>query len=169
MVDAVAKELASIGRKILVVDAYPSLRRKETSYATPGFVGLLNGEGLHVLKRSGYDYLEFGNIGPGGLSITGWDGILRVATSDYDMVLLCSGTILLSPEAEHMATASDLVVLVVEAEKQTRAEVRRAGDILAAIQPASVGSVLINVKVLTGHGYYAELARTQKALPPGPA
>ncbi|MHC4823537.1 MAG: GumC domain-containing protein [Planctomycetota bacterium] len=169
MMDDMAKALASFGRKVLVVDAAAPLRQRAGStYATPGFLGLMAGKGLQVLSRDGWDFLEYGNpMLEHGHSLSGWNGILRAAAQDYDMVLIKAGPLLASPDAEHMASSADLVVLVVEAETQTRGEVHRAGDVLAAIQPDSVGSILINAKVFRGHGYYSELLREKKALPPG--
>ncbi len=168
MLEDIAQALAGFGRRVLVVDAMaPARPRPASSYATPGFLGLLAGKGLQVLSRNGWDYLEYGNpLLEKGHSLSGWNGILRAAAQDYDMVLIKAGPILVSPDAEHMASSADLVVLVVEAETQTRGEVHRAGDVLAAIQPSAVGTILNNAKVFRGHGYYRELVRERKALPP---
>lgn len=170
-IEDIAEALASLGRKILVVDATePRGLALKKAYATPGFLGLMAGKGLQVLSRDGWDFLEYGNPKiEVGHNLSGWNGILRAATQDYDMVLIKGGPLLASPDAEHMASSADLVVLVVEAEVQVRGEVHRAGDVLAAIQPSSVGSILINAKVFSGHGYYRDLVKERKALPPGPA
>lgn len=169
MIEDIAQALSGFGRKVLVVDASaPRGRRAPDAYSTPGFLGLLAGKGLQVLSRDGWDFLEYGNpLLESGHSLSGWNGILRAAAQDYDMVLIKAGPVLVSPDSEHMASSADLVVLVVEAEKQTRGEVHRAGDVLAAIQPASVGSILNNAKVFSGHGYYRELVKDRKALPAG--
>lgn len=167
IIEEIATALAGFGRKVLVVDATaPRVPRPAAEYQTPGFLGLLGGQGLQVLSRNGWDFLEYGNpLLEQSHSLSGWNGILRAAAQDYDLVLLKTGPLLVSPDAEHMASSADLVVLVVEAETQTRGEVQRAGDVLAAIQPASVGSILINAKVFHGHGYYSELVKERKALP----
>lgn len=168
LLDDIARSLSGFGRKVLVVDAAAPLKsRKKSNFATPGFLGLMAGKGLQVHSRDGWDFLEYGNpILEKGHSLSGWNGILRAAAQGYDMVLIKTGALLASPEAEYMASSGDLVVLVVEAGKQTRGEVHRAGEVLAAIQPASVGSLLLNTKVFRGYGYYSELVRDQKALPP---
>lgn len=167
IIEEMATALADFGRKVLVVDGTaPRVPRPASEYQTPGFLGLLAGKGLQVLSRDGWDLLEYGNpLLEQAHSLSGWNGILRAAAQDYDLVLIKAGPLLVSPDAEHMASSSDLVVLVVEAETQTRGEVQRAGDVLAAIQPSSVGSILINAKVFHGHGYYSELVKERKALP----
>ncbi|MFK5956603.1 MAG: hypothetical protein QM477_09185 [Planctomycetota bacterium] len=168
-IEEIAQALAGLGRKILVVDAMnPRGLGLKKAYATSGFLGLLAGKGLQVLSRDGWDFLEYGNPKiEVGHNLSGWNGILRAATQDYDMVLIKGGPLLASPDAEHMASSADLVVLVVEAEVQLRGEVHRAGDVLASIQPASVGSILINAKVFSGHGYYQDLVKERKALSAG--
>ena len=170
-IEDIAASLASLGRKVLMVDANePRGAALKQTYATPGFLGLMAGKGLQVLSRDGWDFLEYGNPKVEvGHNLSGWNGILRAATQDYDMVLIKGGPLLASPDAEHMASSADLVVLVVEAETQVRGEVHRAGDVLAAIQPSSVGSILTNAKVFSGHGYYRDLVKERKALSEGPA
>ena len=168
VVEDIAKALSSYGRKVLVVDgAAPRRAKLAKDCNTAGFLGLLAGKGLEVVPRDGWDFLEYGNpLVEKGQVISGWDDILRSAANAYDLVLIMADPLLGSPDAEHMASSVDLVVLMVEAETQTRGEVQRAGDVLASLHPAAVGTILNNAKIFRGHGYYRELLKERKALPP---
>jgi Mrp family chromosome partitioning ATPase/uncharacterized protein involved in exopolysaccharide biosynthesis len=169
VVEDIAQALASYGRKVLVVDgAAPRRAKLAKDCNTVGFLGLLAGKGLEVIHRDGWDFLEYGNpLIEKGQVISGWNDILRNAAEDYDLVLIMADPLLGSPDAEHMASSVDLVVLMVEAETQTRGELKRAGDVLASLHPAAVGTILNNAKIFRGHGYYRELLKENKALPPG--
>ncbi len=93
--------------------------------------------------------------------------MLREAAAAYDLVLIRADPLLGSADAEHMASSVDLVVLMVEAQAQTRGEVQRAGDVLASLHPSAVGTLLHNAKIFHGRGYYRELLKSRKkALPP---
>jgi hypothetical protein len=168
VVGEIAKALASFGRKILVVDAaVPRQTRLATDSQTAGFLGLMAGRGLEIIPKEGWDFLEYGNpLVDKGKVISGWDEILRDATHAYDMVLIRADPLLGSPDAEQMASSVDLVVLMVEAERLTRGEIKRAGDVLASLHPAAVGTLLHNAKIFRNHGYYRELLKERKALPP---
>jgi hypothetical protein len=170
VVGSIAKALAGFGRKVLVVDAAaPRRSRTAASYSTVGFLGLMAGKELEVTPKDGWDFLEYGNpMVEKGQVFRGWDDILRKATEDYDMVLIRADPLLGSPDAEQMASSVDLVVLMVEAETQTHGEIQRAGDVLASLHPAAVGTILHNAKIFRSHGYYRELLKEQKALPPNP-
>jgi polysaccharide biosynthesis transport protein len=168
VVENIAMALTGFGRKILVVDAAaPRRARLAKNYTTVGFLGLMAGKGLEVISKEGFDFLEYGNpMVESGQVFSGWDDILRDAAGDYDMVLIRADPLLGSPDAEHMASSVDLVVLMVEAERQTRGEIQRAGDVLASLHPAAVGTLLHNAKIFRSHGYYRELLKERKALPP---
>jgi MinD superfamily P-loop ATPase len=75
------------------------------------------------------------------------------------MVLIVVPPLLISPEAEYMIASADLVLVVAEAEKQTLGELRRAGEILARLRPAAVGSVLNRVRVFRNRGYYKQMLK----------
>ena len=75
------------------------------------------------------------------------------------MVLIVVPPLLISPEAEYMVASADLVLIVAEAERQTLGELQRAGEILARLRPAAVGSVLNRVRVFRNRGYYKQMLR----------
>lgn len=168
VVNDIASALAAFGRKVLVVDAAaPRTAKAMGAQTTGGFLGLMAGRGLEVVARDGWDFLEYGNpLNDPAHVFAGWDKILRDGAAAYDLVLIRADPLLGSADAEHMASSVDVVVLMVEAQKQTRGEVQRAGDVLASLHPAAVGTLLHNAKIFHGRGYYRELLKSRKALPP---
>lgn len=164
LIVASAKTLADLGREILVVDARQPADGNAAVRGT-GFQGLLAGDGLKPERRDGWHYLPFGMPAHGGpVSLSAWNRIVRDTCRDFDMVLVVAPPLLVSPEAEYMSASADLVLVVAEAEKQTLGELYRAGQILARLRPAAVGSVLNGVKVFRNRGYYKELVRDTKQI-----
>jgi hypothetical protein len=158
-----AQTLSEIGRRVLVIDARPTPKSSEEK-AVPlrgsGFRGLLAGDGLTPESRGSWDYLPYGNASHGhATSLSSWNRIVREACKDYEMVLIVVPPLLISPEAEYMIASADLVLVVAEAERQTLGELRRAGEILARLRPAAVGSVLNRVKVFRNRGYYKQMLK----------
>ncbi len=73
-------------------------------------------------------------------------GVLRQAGESYSIVLVDIPPILVSADAEYIARAADVVVLVVEAESVTKAELRRAARSLERIHAPAVSVVLNRVR-----------------------
>ncbi|MAW61602.1 MAG: hypothetical protein CMJ94_12310, partial [Planctomycetes bacterium] len=166
LVTASAQTLADLGRRVLVIDARPPAPNQESQQLRgQGFQGLLAGDGLHTESRGAWDYLPYGASSHGrATSLSTWNRTVRDACRDYDMVLVVTAPLLVSPEAEYMAASADLVLVVAEAESQTLGELYRAGQILARLRPAAVGSVLNRVRVFRNRGYYKELVRESKRI-----
>jgi polysaccharide biosynthesis transport protein len=161
-----AQTLSEIGRRVLVIDARPTFKSSENK-ATPlrgnGFRGLLAGDGLAPESRGAWDYLPYGVASHGhATSLSSWNRVVRDACKDYELVLIVVSPLLISPEAEYMVASADLVLVVAEAEKQTLGELRRAGEILARLRPAAVGSVLNRVRVFRNRGYYKQMLKDSR-------
>lgn len=158
-----AQTLSEIGRRVLVIDARPKPDASENT-GTPvrgsGFRGLLAGDGLSPESRGSWDYLPYGEASHGhATSLSSWNRVVRESCKDYEMVLIVVPPLLISPEAEYMVASADLVLIVAEAERQTLGELQRAGEILARLRPAAVGSVLNRVRVFRNRGYYKQMLR----------
>ena len=165
LISSSAQTLAELGRRVLVIDARPHLAGQEQALRGRGFQGLLAGDGLHPESRGAWDYLPYGAASHGhATSLSTWNRTVRDTCRDYDMVLVATAPLLVSPEAEYMAASADLVLMVAEAETQTLGELFRAGQILARLRPAAVGSVLNRVRVFRNRGYYKELVRETKRI-----
>jgi polysaccharide biosynthesis transport protein len=158
-----AQMLSEIGRRVLVIDARPTLKSAENKGAPlrgNGFRGLLAGDGLSPESRGAWDYLPYGDASHGhATSLSSWNRVVRDSCKDYEMVLIVVPPLLISPEAEYMVASADLVLVVAEAEKQTLGELRRAGEILARLRPAAVGSVLNRVRVFRNRGHYKQMLK----------
>ncbi|HSM76358.1 MAG TPA: hypothetical protein VLT57_01970, partial [Bryobacteraceae bacterium] len=79
--------------------------------------------------------------------------ILRQSTDVYSMILVDLPPILSSVDAELIARAADVVVLVVEAENTTKGDIRRAAQVLKRIDPPAVCAVLNRVRAAAAAGF----------------
>lgn len=82
--------------------------------------------------------------------------ILREATNVYPVVLVDLPPILASVDAELVARAADVVVLVIQAEAVTKAELKSAAKALERIQPTAVAAILNRVQLETAAGFGRE-------------
>jgi polysaccharide biosynthesis transport protein len=73
--------------------------------------------------------------------------MLKVAEQDYDVFLISAPPLLLSSNAELLATEADVTLIIAEAGKTTRKDLERAGRLLERLHVAGVGAILTNVRV----------------------
>lgn len=88
--------------------------------------------------------------------------ILNKLNQHYDLILLDTPPILLSSDAELLGEIASGVLLVIEANKTTPGELKRAAKLLERLNPPVVGAVLNKVKVFRGGGYFAEILKEYK-------
>jgi len=162
LLESTARALCSMGRRVLVVFADhapgPMLFSKQEG---SGFLGLLTGGNFTPEAHDGgWDMLEYGRpCDEDRPAFDDWSVRLKEHIGEYDVVLVLGSPVLSSPDAEQLAVESDLVMLIVEAESQSIGEVRRAGEVLAGLNPTALGSVLNRARIFEGRGYYSELAK----------
>jgi MinD superfamily P-loop ATPase len=70
------------------------------------------------------------------------DQAFKDLTTGYDIVLIDAAPILISAETEYLARFADLTMLIVEAEKTTKAQLTRAGRLLERLQIPGMGLVI---------------------------
>jgi capsular polysaccharide biosynthesis protein len=78
-----------------------------------------------------------------GLNIS----MLKSSEQDCDVVLISAPPLLMSSDAELLATEADVTLMVVEAGKNTRRDVERAGRLLERLRVSEVGVILTSVRV----------------------
>lgn len=96
--------------------------------------------------------------------------VLRQATLAYRVVLVDIPPILVSVDAEFIAGSADVVVLVIEAESVTRAELIRSARSLERIKVPAVSALLNRVRGIEANGFAdAALAEFQNGAAPAPS
>jgi Mrp family chromosome partitioning ATPase/uncharacterized protein involved in exopolysaccharide biosynthesis len=153
-VSETARALSSLGVPALVVEAnaYRSDHR---------FGG--GSQGLAVVLRGNHDLVDaIVSGGPGAPDHVGVGDVegkrnlpdihrlievLHVGAESYGIVLIDLPPILPSVDAEYVARSADVAVLVVEAGSTTEAQVRRAANALARLEPRAVAAVLNRVQI----------------------
>jgi polysaccharide biosynthesis transport protein len=79
--------------------------------------------------------------------------VLRQATESYNIVLVDIPPLLVSADAEFIARGCDVVMLVVEAERTTKAELQRAAKSLERLQVRAVSAFLNRVDPNAANGF----------------
>ena len=82
--------------------------------------------------------------------------------SRYPIILIDGPPLLLSGDAEYLASIVDVALLIAEAQVVTKAEVRRAARTLERLNPHAVGAVLNRVQIWSLGGYYRETIQEYK-------
>ncbi len=73
--------------------------------------------------------------------------MLKVGQQDCDVVLISGPPLLLSSNAELLATEADITLIIAEAGKTISKDLERAGRLLERLHVAGVGAILTNVRV----------------------
>jgi Mrp family chromosome partitioning ATPase len=73
--------------------------------------------------------------------------MLKAAEQDCDVVLVSAPPLLLSSDAELLATEADVTLIIAQAGKTTRKDLERAGRLLERLHVAGVGAILTNVRI----------------------
>jgi capsular polysaccharide biosynthesis protein len=81
------------------------------------------------------------------MSLEPYRSILKNSEDDCDVILICSSSLLLTSEAEMLATEGDVTLMFVQAGKSTRKDVERAARLLERLRAPEVGAILGHVKV----------------------
>jgi succinoglycan biosynthesis transport protein ExoP len=76
-----------------------------------------------------------------------YNSILKRAEQDCDVVLVSAPPLLLSADAELLATEADVTLMIVQAGKSTRRDLERAARLLERLRVAGVGAILTSVRV----------------------
>ncbi len=163
-----AHALTQLGISALAVEA--NAYRSDPRYRSPGSRGLsvvLRGESDLASEivpgtESRSDQLPVGDVNNFGnlQDIQRLVQVLRDATQIYPMILVDLPPILASVDAELIARAADVSILVIEAEAVTKAELRRAAKVLQGSRPAAV-SALVNRVKLDAAGGFGRAARDE--------
>ncbi len=161
IVTETAHALARLGMPALAVEA--NAYRADPRYRKPGARGLtvvLSGhQGIEDAVLEGDAELParipVGEIGTERNlpDIQRLVEVLRDAATAYDMVLVDLPPILVSVDAEYIARVADVVVLVVEAESVTRAELVRAASTIERLKVTAVSAVLNRVRARSAGGF----------------
>lgn len=156
LVRAVATAMRSLERRTLVVDATAS--EYDAYPESSGLIGLLLGEPLQTVPiGSAGEMLPWGRVEDGSPYWDAWPRALLDSAGDYDVILVAGPSLLGSPASELLVEGADLAVVVVEAERERLGEVHRAAQLLQALKPRALGSVLTNVRPFRSRGYYRQL------------
>jgi polysaccharide biosynthesis transport protein len=96
--------------------------------------------------------------------------ILREATSTYGVILVDLPPLLLSVDAEMIARAADVAVLVVEAETVTKGDLKKAARTLERLQPRAISLVVNRVTADAGGGFgHSAIDEFRTGAPPAPS
>lgn len=121
-----------------------------------GLASMLTGEATVDDRLSG-DALLPDRVGVGALrdrrhlpEIHALGPLLRDFASVYQFVLVDAPPLLLSSDTEVLSSHADCVLLVVEAEATSKAELREAARVLERLSPRGVGAILNRVRVQPG-------------------
>lgn len=161
IVTETANALTRLGLKTLAVEA--NAYRADPRYRSP------NSRGLTVVLRGVSDLeseIVTGNkdepdhVPVGDVNnfanlpdIQNLVQILRQSTDVYSMILVDLPPILSSVDAELIARAADVVILVIEAESAMKGDLRRAAQVLKRIDPPAVCTVVNRVRAAAASGF----------------
>jgi len=164
-----ALAIAVGGRRVLLIDANlhrPGLHAVFPAVRGKGLSQLLVGDDpLSALVQpsgaAGLDVLGSGPAPPNPAELLGgprFRVILEEALRSYDQVILDAPPVLLASDALVLAMASDGVILVIRAKRNTRGAARRAALMLQDVGAHVFGAVL-NAAQVTRGGYFREQLR----------
>jgi Mrp family chromosome partitioning ATPase len=81
----------------------------------------------------------------------------------YEIVLLDAPPLLLSSDAELVISQADAAMLVVMAQGESRAQIKRAARALERLSPPVVGAILVRVRAASEGGYFAGLLKEHQS------
>jgi polysaccharide biosynthesis transport protein len=146
MVESLGNTLAKLGRKTLTIDssgatapvAYVTMNIEQSAHRATG--------GGHARRTDVDTWSTAGATQPFPLKLTPlinfMDQAFKDLTTGYDIVLIDAAPILISAETEYLSRFADLTLLIVEAEKTTKAQLTRAARLLERLQIPGMGVVL---------------------------
>jgi succinoglycan biosynthesis transport protein ExoP len=146
IVENLGNTLAKLGRKTLAVDAsgatapvaYVALNIEQSAHRIGGGV---SGRRPDVDEWSTVVVAQ--PFSPQLTPLINFmDQAFKDLTTGYDIVLIDAAPILISAETEYLARFADLTMLIVEAEKTTKAQLTRAGRLLERLQIPGMGLVI---------------------------
>lgn len=152
-------ELQRLGLRTVLVDVNPlsADRRYQREDTKPGLMDALNDnakpeEIVSVGAEGGPDTVCLG-AGSGTACLNNGSRLertLRALSARYDLVLLDAAPVLDSADTELLCLSTDLTMLVVEAERVTADEARRAARTLERLSLPLVASVVTKVSLSRG-------------------
>lgn len=153
-----ARTLQELGCRVLVVDANALANTSPLrSQGLPGLTDYLQGQArldeLVSQRQLGQHMLSVVPLGqsPGRLQrVDRLHAALAQWRSDYELVLVDTGPLMSCVDAEMVIDAVGQVFLVAEAERLTKAELRRASQQLLRLAPSAVGLVVNKVAMEAG-------------------
>ena len=160
-----AFSVAQSGRRVIVVDAHlrlPSLRKVFELSNRVGVSSILEGkasldDAVQRSKIPGVDVLTSGPLPQNPaelLSSPQMDSLIQELTSQYDMVLLDTPSLLAVTDAAALASSADGVILVVERARAQQESLRAASQQLEDVRANALGMV-VNRSHLDGtYDYY---------------
>ena len=159
--------LASAGQRVLLVDAdfrKPSIHRIFELPSTMGISSVLAGqktleEVIHASRTPGLDVLPCGEIPANPAELLNGEqfaSILKTLGDKYDMLVIDSPPVAPVTDARILGARCDLTLLVLRAEKSTRAGSEHARNSLLSVG-ATIPGILVNdvPRNRNGYGYYA--------------
>jgi Mrp family chromosome partitioning ATPase len=163
-----ARELQEIAVRAIVIEAnalHPDPRLAAAD-GHPGMAAVLEGvarieEAILPGANGRPDIISVGD-NQGRKQLSGCRNvrpILDKLVSKYEIVLIDAPPILLSSDAELLASGAHATILVVEAEKTNIGEVNRAIQIMRQVGPPLVQVVVNRVRDYRGLGYYSDLVK----------
>ena len=162
---ALARGLASLGSRVLLVDAdlrNPSLHRSFSTDHTKGLSDVLTGQSTlaEVVRESGVNGLSIvtsGKIPPNPAELLAGEGLSRMmkaASEAFDHVLFDSPPVLGLADAPLIARACEGTVFVIEAGRTRSSQARHALDRLMSVRAHILGAVLTKLdSKSSGYGY----------------
>jgi len=165
----VARDVASLGKKVLLVDMdlrRPTLHRWMGTDGTSGLTDLLTGERNfdQVVKRSEFENLDYMSALPTPpdpaliLSGEGVSGFFALARERYDVVIVDSAPLLGLSDAVILASHADGLLFIIDGSGFHRGAVKSALRRLALVNANILGVVLNRFEPRVGdsdYGYYA--------------
>lgn len=162
---ALANALASVGRRVLLIDAdmrNPTLHKALQRHNAAGLSNLLTGNGKleKVVQASGTENLSVvlaGQVPPNPaelLSTGAMNALMLEATSRYDHVVIDGPPILGLADAPLLARTAEATILVLESGRTRASQARHAIGRLLAVRANVIGAVLTKLDIASsGYGY----------------
>ncbi|HET9398605.1 MAG TPA: polysaccharide biosynthesis tyrosine autokinase [Sphingomicrobium sp.] len=161
---AIARSLATVGAKVLLIDAdmrNPSLHRQLGKPLTTGFSELLAGkvqiaEICEQIGTTGLSVMLAGRMPPNPAELLATDRIdqiLEVACKSFDHVVIDGPPVLGLADSVLLARACEAAVFVIEANRTRASQARNAIDRLRGVRSNLIGAILTKLDAkATGYG-----------------
>lgn len=162
---ALAKALASVGTRVLIIDAdmrNPSLHKTLGIQSGRGLSDVLTGKAdltkiTHPVDGTGLSALTAGQLPPNPaelLASGAFEEALRVATANFDHVVVDSPPVLGLADAPLIARATEGTIFVVESGRTRASQARQALERLIRVRAHMLGAVLTKLDSRSsGYGY----------------